>query len=410
MVARSGHWTTGTTGITGARGTDRAVFQWHSGAYRRALQAPGRELDLWPTGLPPRLGKRYEVAGILMAGIGLGTLGILAVRLVRKLGPQPDVAVAIVVLIPALVLALSPAWRERARVAARGAGWMAVQRAADATDGVDLDALVRRAKAIGGGRIYAGSRSNWGASFRIGFVPVYAWLADKDADQIGFVRPGGSLSAPVEGQFDEKRAAQYGLFNIRYLILPSSRDPEVPARVIAWRGGYVLWGVNTTGYLEVVDSVGPAIRAGRTNMAHQTSWFLRSRLLEEGRYPTVAFAGARAAPPTLVEGAAPSGHAGTVVKELDRLADGTVRADVVASRRSVVLLKATFDPRWKVYVDGVIERPQFVAPSFVGTQVGPGAHSVVFTYVPYPGYWWLTGIGVITLLALRKQGRRRETP
>lgn len=347
-----------------------------------------------------------QLAGILMAGIALGSLGTLSVRLVRRLRSQPNVAVAMVVLIPALALILSPAWRERARVAARGAGWMAVQRAADSTDGADVDGLIRRAKATGGGRIYAGSRANWGSSFRVAFVPVYAWLTDRDADQIGFVRPGGSLSAPVEGQFDEKRAVHYDLFNVRYLILPVSRAPEVPARMIARRGRFVLWSVDAAGFVEVVDTVGPAIRADRTNMARQTSWFLRSELLRERRYPTVAFAGAPAAAPTLGRAERPSGSAGTVVKELDQLAEGAVRVEIVANRPAMVVLKATFDPRWRIRADGVNERPQMVAPSFVGRQVGRGTHTVVFTYVPYPGYWWLLGVGLITILALHLRDRQ----
>jgi hypothetical protein len=354
-----------------------------------------------------------QLAGILMAGVGLGSVGVLVVRLAKRLQPRLDVAVAAAVLLVALVLILSPAWRERARVAARGAGWMSVQRAADAAGGADLDALVRRAEAIGGGRIHAGSRGGWGGSYRVAFVPVYAWLTDRDADQIGFVRPGGSLSAPVEGEFDENSEAQYDLFNVRYLIMPVGRAPKVPATLIATRGGHVLWAVDTTGYLEVVDTVAPPISADRADIGQQTSWFLRSSLLAEKRYPTVAFAGAPAAPPTVPGGESPTGPPGQVVTEFDRLADGTIRAEIVAERPSVVVLKATFDPRWRISVDGVIQRPQMVAPSFVGGEVGPGAHSVVFTYVPYPDYWWLFGVGAVTLLALYLvprllAGRRRR--
>src|SRR5207245_465214 len=76
-----------------------------------------------------------QMAGILMAGIGLGSLGVLAVRLSKRVPPRSGAAAATLVLLAALVLVLSPAWRERARVAARGAGWMAIQRGADQTVG-----------------------------------------------------------------------------------------------------------------------------------------------------------------------------------------------------------------------------------------------------------------------------------
>jgi hypothetical protein len=53
-----------------------------------------------------------------------------------------------------------------------------------------------------------------------------------------------------------------------------------------------------------------------------------------------------------------------------------------------------------------------LAPSFVGVEVPPGQHSVEFRYEPYPDYWLLFLIGVLTLVALavvpRLWSRRRS--
>ena len=80
---------------------------------------------------------------------------------------------------------------------------------------------------------------------------------------------------------------------------------------------------------------------------------------------------------------------------------------------AAVVLKATFDPRWQVIVDGKRAMPYMVVPGFVAVTVGPGRHVVVFQYVAYSHYPLLLGIGGVTLLMLalgpwlwRTRGRR----
>jgi uncharacterized membrane protein YfhO len=64
------------------------------------------------------------------------------------------------------------------------------------------------------------------------------------------------------------------------------------------------------------------------------------------------------------------------------------------------VLKASFDPRWQVSVDGVSVESQMIAPSFVGRTVPAGEHTVEFTYEPFPRYDVLLVVGALTLVAL----------
>ena len=93
--------------------------------------------------------------------------------------------------------------------------------------------------------------------------------------------------------------------------------------------------------------------------------------------------------------------------------DGVFGGTVVANRPAVVMLKATYHPRWKVTVDGKPAKTQMLAPSFVGVAVPAGPTLVEFRYEPYPDYWLLFLIGVLTLVALavvpRVWSRRRRT-
>jgi hypothetical protein len=247
-------------------------------------------------------------------------------------------------------------------------------------------------------------------------VPVYAIALASDADAVGFLLRTTSLSSDFEADFDEADAAQYELFAIRYLILPTDRPPRVPAHELDRLGGYTLWEVETGGYLDVVDTIPPAIQADRVNLFDRARFFMTSDLLRDARYPPVAFAGEPAAEPTWQETSSPTpGPAGSVRIEHAALNDGEFSGEIVAARPAVVILRSSYDPRWEVTVDGEPVAPTIVAPSLVGVSVPAGEHAVVFRYRSFPRYDLLLVIGAMALVALwlgprlvtRARSRRR---
>jgi hypothetical protein len=353
-----------------------------------------------------------HLAGILIAGVGLGWLLRTAYSetLRRVPGRYATAAGACSVLLCLGVLA--PAWIERTHYDNRGTALIRSQQGYDATDGRNLDRLIDIVMKRHDGRVYAGLRANWGEQYRVGSVPVQAWLADRGIDALGLVfRTITSLSTDIEVAFDENNPAQYQMLNIRYVIVPFDRKTTVPAKLIARAGPHRLYAVGTSGYFQVVDRAA-SVSANRTNIEQATKDFRNSHLALQGIYPSVAFAGAPALPATYAGPTPPPGPAGTVVTQSNTLQDGVFNATVRARRRAVVLLKATYDPRWTVTVDGVRAKPEMMAPSLVGVEVGPGRHLVRFKYVPYSHYPVLLAIGALTLLALilfprRERLRRR---
>jgi hypothetical protein len=247
--------------------------------------------------------------------------------------------------------------------------------------------------------VYAGLRGGWGDQYRVGQVPVYAVLANMDTDAIGFTRSTWSLMSNSEFRFDERNPAQYGVFGIRYLLLPADRTPPVAARLLERRGRHALWEVGGVGYVGPVDTSGE-IQADRTDLGSATASFLESDALARGMFPTVGFDGAPAAVATLVPGESVSGSPGTVPGVVNRPGDGYFAARVTMERVGVVLLRVSFDPRWTVTVDGVTGPTQMVAPGLVGVAVTAGTHLIVFDYHPYPWYWLLLPLGVLTILGL----------
>jgi Gpi18-like mannosyltransferase len=347
-----------------------------------------------------------HLAGIFLAGVGLAWVLGLAYRAARRRVPQ---RYALATGGAAVVLGiglLAPAWTERVSYDRHGAALIRAQHAADATDGRDLDRLVTIVKSRGDGRVYAGLRGNWGRDFKAGYVPVYAWLADRDVDAIGFTfRTLASLSTDVEAAFDETNPAQYQMLNIRYLILPSDREPSVRARQVATSGRYALWEVSTSGFVQVVDRA-PSVEADRTNLEAATRGFRQSNLASQGIYPGIAFAGGSRPAPTFAGATPPKRSPGAVLTQSAMPQNGVFLASVDANRRAVVLLKASYDPRWTVTVDGRPAKPRMMAPSLVGVEVPAGRHLVWFRYKPYSGYLLLIVLGTVTLLTLALVPRR----
>jgi Gpi18-like mannosyltransferase len=348
-----------------------------------------------------------QLAGIFLAGVGLTWLLRTALRLAGRVAPPRSPVVAGVVAVTAAVALLTPAWIERARADSRDAGYIRVQQRADAVDGRALDRLVAIAKARGGGRVYAGLRGTWGRSYAVGYVPVYAWLADRDVDEVGFTfRTIASLSTDVEAAFVDTDPAQYRMLGIRYLLLPAGRTPPVPATLIARSGRHRLYELPDNGYFQVVDGAA-AIAANRFDLEQATRSWRSSALPARGIYPGIAFAGGPAPAPTFTGTSPPPGAAGTVLSQRERLQNGVYAATVRANRDAVVLLSASYDPRWTVTVDGRPAAPVMMAPSLVGVDVPPGRHVVRFQYASYGGYPLLLVIGAVTLLVLAFGARAR---
>lgn len=355
-----------------------------------------------------------HLAGIVLAGVGVASVGRLLIlhgaRLLRAIslprwGRAGAGAVGALAIVVVGVVGLSPAWQQVAAYDEADVDYIAAQRVAEQTGGADVAALLDKIRTLGGGRVYAGSGATWGHTYEVGAVPLYAVLLNQRMDGFGFTLRVPSLLADTEVRFDESNPAQYDLFNLQYVIMPADKVPAVPATVVAVRGHHRLWQVQTSGYFEVVDTIGPAIVADRYNIGRTMAGFLGSKQLTQRQFPTVAYGGRPAALPTLAPGATVQGSAGAVAFESSSPAGGIFRAEIVAKRLAAVLLKTTYDPRWKVTVDGVDVTPEMVAPGLLARTVTPGRHSIEFRYVPYAAYPVLLGIGLLTLLGLHF-GRR----
>jgi len=349
-----------------------------------------------------------QLSGILLAGIGVVFLGRLVLDAALRLFPEERrtwvsepagrglVAAAGIV---ALVIVLAPAWSALDSYDGHNATNVGLQAEADGQHDPQIDRLLAYVRAHPHGRVYAGLPTNWGQDFLVGTVPVFKYLESKNIDEVGYTLRTASLMTDPEYFFDESNPGDYPLFGIGYLITPNTMAPPVPAERVGCSGTYCLWALPHSGYIHVYDTTG-VLTATRADVGSQSQTLLASPLLGRARDLTVAFNGQAAAPPTAGGGAAPEGSPGRVLTEHADLANGVARAVVRTNRKATVVLSASYDPGWRATVNGHSAPTVMVAPALVGVVVGPGVHTVAFSYGGYGSYGPLFALAIAVFVVL----------
>jgi hypothetical protein len=346
-----------------------------------------------------------QLSGILLAGIALVFLGRLVLQGGLLLFPedrrgwaaQPaGRGIVAGLCIVSLVIVLAPAWSDMDTYDAHNATNIGLQAEADTQQDPQIDRLLAYLRAHPKGRVYAGQPTNWGEDFVVGGVPVFKYLESKDIDEVGYTLRTASLMTDPEYYFDDTNPGDYPLFGIGYIITPADMGAPVEADKVGCSGDYCLWSLPDPGYIHVYDTTG-TLTATRADVGTQSETLLNSPLLDEQRDLTVAFNGQAASAPTSATASALQGTPGHVVVEHADLAHGSAGAVVQTSRRATVVLSASYDPGWRATVNGHPAATVMVAPALVGVVVGPGVHTVRFSYDGYGSY---TALFVLALVVL----------
>ena len=153
-----------------------------------------------------------QLAGILLAGVGLVFLGQQLLRVVLALFPEDrrgwaaepaGRGIVAGLCIVALVLVLAPAWSSMDTYDGHNATNIGLQTEGDAAQGPQIDRLLDYVRAHPKGRVYAGAPTNWGNDFLVGAVPVFKYLESQDIDEVGYTLRTASLMTDPEYFFDE---------------------------------------------------------------------------------------------------------------------------------------------------------------------------------------------------------------
>src|SRR5438552_1275499 len=215
-----------------------------------------------------------HIAAIML--IGYGGAGIFAVLRSTASGRRTALAAGIVVLM------CVPPLKDRWDFAALNATWMRQTETAVAGD-AEMASLVARVRELPAGRVYAGLRSNWGERLDFGIpfrsVHAYQYLVTQRFRMLAPPFGGASLNSDLQFDFDDQSAAQYDLYNVRYLVAPRAHAMPGFLQVLRTTTRYVLYAAPSSGHAEYVAL------ADREQVSNATKLFPRNRAFVNGPGP-----------------------------------------------------------------------------------------------------------------------------
>jgi hypothetical protein len=233
-----------------------------------------------------------------------------------------------------------------------------------------------------GGRVFAGLPAGWGGQFKVGSVPLYAFVGRRGLPSLGFLYHSMSLPSDILVRFNEWSDAQYRLFNIRSVL--AGERPVAPFLIpVAQAGRFRILDAPGRGYFDVID-VPYAVLNSRDDFYDVNDRWLASDWVQKGQYLALDSGGEvpnlqRFYPTWQMPGMPAAAPPGSVAAERE-LPEQEYRATVQVARPSHVLFRMTYHPNWHVTVDGQARRAIMVSPGFTAVAVEPGKHEVDFRY------------------------------
>jgi hypothetical protein len=220
---------------------------------------------------------------------------------------------------------------------------------------------------------------------------VYALLTTYGIDTVGYAYHALALNADAMLVFDETRQDHFDLFGVRYAVGPPDHTFPSFIRPLGRFGRFWLYQVeNTTGFFEVVPT-GQTYAGNRDDFSDAMLGWMRQPWPSRAAHPIITLEDQRGAAeevrrlaelgstqPGLLLGT-PSGR---VLEE--HVAPDSYTSRVEIDHPSLVMLKVSYHPGWRVTVDGDPAQPVMLAPSHIGVPVQSGTHVIRFEYLSSP--------------------------
>ncbi len=265
----------------------------------------------------------------------------------------------------------------------------------------DLPEILSALKKAPPGRVYAGTRANWGTWMSDGYVHLYDLLP---INQFATVMPFQTLSlnSPYLWQLATPGRQICRLFNIRYIVAPPSVTVPDFYRPLRTTTRYILYELDSGGYLQLgqVTRVVP-MGSSQDLFLYNRNW-LKSQEPEDSEF-TVFTQPNEPSDPGLAaltdsrNSAEDSGRLGLIEGEV--VTPDSFGARVTANSRALLIFKVSYHPNWHVFVNGREQRAFMVSPSFIGTEIPAGHHEVRAEYRSSNSKKALLALGCLTLLA-----------
>jgi hypothetical protein len=361
-----------------------------------ALLIFGRLAFGWLIGVLPlahlvpfsRLSAGVDFGAILLAGLG----GELIWKCQRSNWPRLLNLAPVVVLVTLCAIAFDQ------RCTYYSSSKEAMEQSAEALrSDSDLNQVIATLKKAPPGRVYAGTRGNWGSWLRVGGIHLYDLLP---TEQFATVMPWQTLSlnSPYLWDLSTPDAKLCRLFNIRYIVAPPTLTVPSFYRPLVTTSSLILYEVDSGGYLQLgqILQTLPAVSPFRFYFGNR-KW-IRSEEPSQGEFiahdPKSEESEAAAKPNSSSESTAAPGFIEHEVVKPDSFS-----AEVTANSPALLVLKVTYHPNWHVMVDGREQHSFMVSPSYIGTRITPGRHEVEAEYRSSTLKKLLMLLAAVTLIA-----------
>ncbi|HKW79078.1 MAG TPA: hypothetical protein VJQ09_08240, partial [Candidatus Limnocylindria bacterium] len=310
---------------------------------------------------------------------------------------RPRRALAVSALFVALLV---PAVWERADDYGWNTTWMRQTQEAIARDR-DLAAVVDALDELPPGRVYAGLSDDW--QKQLDLVPFNSVRIPDLLNEDGLPRmakPYASLSldADLAFSFDPNDRGMWDLFNVRYAVARTGQS--VPAFLVPFRviGKYTLYTAPTSGWTAFARDYDTWSAATDRDLFFQLRDTIAAQRTAGAHYTKLAYPAA-----TTTRGSSNVTSTCYDGRSLSYERMQVDRFDALLgcpSGGSLVILKVTYHPNWRVTVDDRDVETFMVSPGFIGFDLGPGMHFVTARYTSTPLKSPLVGLGFFVLAAL----------
>ncbi len=261
------------------------------------------------------------------------------------------------------------------------------------------------------GRVYA-LRGNEGKAFQIASTPYYMQLSTYGIPTVLWLPQTWSMNSDTEQFFVEENLNHYNLYNIRYVVTPTTKIPmpfwKLYKETKSWKLYKILKQVqddNAAGYI-TVGTAPSVVTAKKTDIINLIHLWIQSDYPKQQIYPELSTKDTSLPhfrmidPVTYVtpDGATHSLFAEiprylsplSTLSDLVKITSQSQDTDMIFKARvevtapcstCIVILKQTYHPNWKVTVSGKKIQTINVFPSFVGIRLEtPGTYNVTFSY------------------------------
>jgi hypothetical protein len=232
------------------------------------------------------------------------------------------------------------------------------------------------------GRVYAGTRRNWGEQMYWGRLHLFDLLPVR---QLPTADPwyAFSLNADLFRDLVMPNEATCRLLNIRYLIAPPKVKPPEFFHPILRTDRYTLYEADAGGYFQFgqvarIETLGSSAAMQENNRA-----WLAGPEPAAGRFSVLLPPAEEVSDPeelSKINGAPESSSPPAGIVEHEAMRADSFDAYVTAAVPEILVVKITYHPNWHVMVDGQEQRTFMVSPSFIGIEVSPGKHVVKGEY------------------------------